>query len=82
MSLAKDIRGAVEHVVARLRENLQADGCDIELEEISEDGRVTLCVGGGMSCCPMSHLALAVGLDGAIKDEVPSVKTVEVKRRR
>jgi len=74
-------QAAVAAVVARLRENLKADGCDLELVEATADGRVVLTVVGGASCCPMSRFALVQGLESAIRAEVPEVVKVELRSR-
>ena len=78
MSLAQDMRETVEAVLARLRQNLTIDGCDVQLVEVTDDGVVVLRFVGGASCCPMSQLALAMGLESALKREVRGVARVEL----
>ena len=78
MSLAVHMRETVEAVLARLRQNLTIDGCDIQLVDVTDDGVVVLRFVGGASCCPMSQLALAMGLENALKDEVKGIARVEL----
>ncbi len=78
MLLALDMRETVESVLARLRQNLTVDGCDVQLVNVTDEGVVTLRFVGGASCCPMSQLALAMGLESALKREVAGVARVEL----
>jgi Fe-S cluster biogenesis protein NfuA len=68
----------VEAVLARLRQNLTIDGCDVQLVDVSEEGVVVLRFVGGASCCPMSQLALAMGLESALKREIKGIARVEL----
>ena len=78
MSLAVHMRETVEAVLARLRQNLTIDGCDVQLVDVSDEGVVVLRFVGGASCCPMSQLALAMGLENALKKAVKGVARVEL----
>jgi len=72
------MRETVEAVLARLRQNLTIDGCDVQLVDVTDEGVVVLRFVGGASCCPMSQLALAMGLENALKEEVKGVARVEL----
>jgi Fe-S cluster biogenesis protein NfuA len=78
MLLAVHMRETVESVLARLRQNLTIDGCDIQLLDVTDEGVVVLRFVGGASCCPMSQLALAMGVENALKAEVKGVARVEL----
>jgi Fe-S cluster biogenesis protein NfuA len=78
MSLVVHMRETVEAVLARLRQNLTIDGCDVQLVDVSEEGVVVLRFVGGASCCPMSQLALAMGLESALKREIKGIARVEL----
>ena len=78
MALGGYMRETVEAVLARLRQNLSIDGCDVQLVDVTDEGVVVLRFVGGPSCCPMSQLALAMGLESALKDEVKGVARVEL----
>jgi len=63
-------REQVEAVLARVRPFLQADGGDIELLGVDAncaDVRLTgMCAG-----CPSAHMTLHVGVETALRDEIP-----------
>jgi Fe-S cluster biogenesis protein NfuA len=71
-------RERVEAVLARVRPFLQADGGDIELVEVTENSagvRLTgMCVG-----CPSAHLTLYLGVEAALRDEIPEFETLHVR---
>lgn len=70
------MRDKVEKVLAKIRPALQADGGDIELVDVSADGVVKVKLTGACGCCPMSQMTLKMGVERAIKKEVPGVKEV------
>jgi len=72
------MRETVEAVLARLRQNLTIDGCDVQLIDVTDEGVVVLRFVGGASCCPMSQMALAMGLENALKGEVKGVARIEL----
>lgn len=71
------MRKRVEEVLEAVRPGLQADGGDIELVDVTEDGVVKVKLVGACAGCPMSQLTLAYYVEEAIKREVPEVKKVE-----
>ncbi len=72
-----DTRKQVEDVLNQLRVNLQADGGDIELVDVSDKGVVKVRLKGACACCPMSQMTLAHFVEENLKKAVPSVKKVE-----
>lgn len=60
-----------------IRPALQADGGDLELVEVTDDGVVKVRLKGACSCCPMSTHTVKMGIEQALKKQVPSVKSVE-----
>ena len=70
-------RERIEAVLDRARPFLQADGGDIELiavEGNSADVRLTgMCAG-----CPSAHMTLHVGIEGALKEEIPEFDTLRI----
>ena len=71
----------IRAVMDRLRPYLQADGGDIELLEIvGKKARVRL--SGKCAGCPSAHLTLHVGVEMAIKEEVPEFEELIVTTRR
>jgi Fe-S cluster biogenesis protein NfuA len=70
------IRDKVEETLAKVRPALQADGGDVELVDVSDDGTVKLKLTGACGHCPMSTLTLKMGIERALKQQVPEVKEV------
>ena len=70
------MRDKVEKVLAKIRPALQADGGDIELVDVTPDGVVKVKLTGACGCCPMSQMTLKMGVERALKKEVPGVKEV------
>jgi Fe-S cluster biogenesis protein NfuA len=70
--MKEEVKKAIELV----RPSLQADGGDVELVDVSEDGIVKLKLTGACHGCPMSQMTLKMGIEKLIKSKVPSVKEV------
>lgn len=66
----------VKQVLELIRPNLQADGGDVELVEVTEDGIVKVKLVGACGHCPMSTMTLKVGIERTLKEKVPGVKEV------
>ncbi len=67
----------VEQALNKVRPALQADGGDVELVSVSEDGQVKVRLKGACGGCPMSQMTLRMGIERILKREVPEVKSVE-----
>jgi len=68
----------VVKVLDSIRPGLQMDGGDIELVSVSEEeGVVKVRLIGACAGCPMSMMTLQMGVERAIKREVPEVVRVE-----
>ena len=61
----------------QLRPFLHADGGDMELVEITDDGIVRVRLMGACSDCSMSLMTLKAGLEEAVKKIAPEIKAVE-----
>ena len=59
-----------------LRVQLQADGGDVKLVDVAEDGVVTVELQGACKGCPMSEMTLANGVERILKERVPGVTKV------
>lgn len=66
----------VEAALNKIRPSLQADGGDVKLVEVTQDGVVKVKLTGACSGCPMSQMTLKAGIEQAIRQEVPEVKKV------
>ena len=60
----------------KIRGNLQADGGDAELVEVTADGVVKVRLTGACHGCPMSQMTLKRGIENVIKNDVPEVTSV------
>ena len=70
------MRARVEQVINRIRPAVQMDGGDIELIDVI-DGLVKLRLVGSCSGCPSSTMTLKMGIERAIRAEVPEITGVE-----
>jgi Fe-S cluster biogenesis protein NfuA len=66
----------VQKAINIVRPNLQADGGDVELVDVSADGVVKVKLTGACHGCPMSQMTLKMGIEKIIKQQVPGVKEV------
>ncbi len=67
----------IEKALAKVRPSLQADGGDVELVSVSEEGVVKVRLTGACGGCPMANMTLKAGIERVLKKEVPEVKRVE-----
>lgn len=66
----------VAEVLDAIRPSLQADGGDIELVEVTDDGVVKVQLQGACKGCPMSQITLSQGVERVLKDRVEGVVSV------
>lgn len=66
----------VQEALNQIRPALQADGGDVELVDVSEDGVVSVRLKGACGSCPMSTMTLKMGIERTLIKEVPGVKSV------
>ncbi len=71
------MREKVEKVLEAVRPFLQADGGDVELVDVTDDGIVRVKLTGACGSCPMSTITLKMGVERKLKEEILEVKTVE-----
>ncbi len=72
MSLKEKVEAALEKV----RPSLQADGGNVELLEVTDEGIVKVKLTGACGGCPMSQMTLKMGIERVVKEAVPEVKEV------
>jgi len=70
------VRDRVEAALNKIRPSLQADGGNVVLVDVTKDGIVKVKLTGACSGCPMSQMTLKMGIEKAIKKEVPEIKEV------
>jgi Fe-S cluster biogenesis protein NfuA len=71
--MESEVRKALEDV----RPMLQADGGDVELVEVTEDGIVRVRLQGACQGCPMSQMTIKDGIERLLKARVPGISEVE-----
>ena len=71
------VREKVEEALKSIRPGLQADGGDVELVEVTEEGVVKVKLVGACAGCPMSQLTLSNGVERVLKQQIPEVARVE-----
>lgn len=70
------MRERIENALDMIRPALRADGGDVELVEVNDDGTVLLRLTGACGGCPMSQITLSQGIERTLKEQVPEVKRV------
>ena len=70
------MREKVETALAQIRPTLQADGGDVELIDVTDEGVVKLKLKGACSGCPMSAMTLKHGIERLLKQHIPEIKEV------
>ena len=70
------MREQVEKVLDKVRTMLMADGGNVELVDVTDDGVVKVKLTGACGCYPMSQMTLKMGIEQALKKEIPGIKEV------
>ena len=71
------LRQRVEEVLGTIRPRLQADGGDVQLVEVSDEGVVSVQLAGACRGCPGATMTLKMGIERILKQQIPHVKRVE-----
>lgn len=71
------LKERVESALESIRPALRADGGDVELLEVTDDGRVKVRLTGACGSCPMSQMTLKMGIEERIREAVPEIIEVE-----
>ena len=75
--MAKITVEAVEEVLDEIRPALRADGGNVEVLEVSEDGIVKLEMVGACAGCPMATMTLKAGIERILFERIPDLVGVE-----
>ena len=70
------VRERVQAVLNLIRPAVQADGGDIELVDVKEDGLVQIRFHGACHGCPSSPLTLQHGIERNLREKIPEVTRV------
>ena len=71
-----NIKERVLRALERVRPYLQSDGGDIQLVEVTDDYTVKVKLQGACHGCPYSMQTLKAGVEQALMQEVPEIKSV------
>lgn len=74
------LKEKVQEALNKVRPQLQADGGDVELVDINQDGVVKVRLTGACGGCPMSQMTLKMGIEKVLKQQVPEVSSVEATK--
>lgn len=67
----------VKKAIEEIRPHLQADGGDVELIEVTDEGVVKVRLLGACVGCPMRQMTLTHGITRFIKKKVPEIKEIQ-----
>ena len=67
----------VQAALEKVRPSLQADGGDVQLVDVDDEGMVRVRLTGACGTCPMSQMTLKMGIEKILKQNIPEIKSVE-----
>lgn len=70
------MREKVEQALAKIKPALQADGGDVELVDVDENGVVKVKLTGACAGCPVASITLKQGIERILKEQIAEVKEV------
>ncbi len=70
------LKEKVEEALNKVRPSLQADGGDVQLIDVDDDGVVKVRLEGACAGCPMSQMTLKMGIEKTLKQNVPEIEKV------
>jgi Fe-S cluster biogenesis protein NfuA len=72
-----DLIEKINQSLEELRPHLHADGGDMELVEITDEGVAKVRLLGACSDCSMSVMTIKAGLEEAVRKVAPEIRSVE-----
>ncbi len=73
---SKPLYDRVAAVCDKIRPMLQADGGDLELVDVDDEGVVSVRLRGACVGCPSASVTLTLGVERHLKEQIPEVKRV------
>lgn len=70
------LRDKVQNIINLIRPAVQADGGDIELVNVLDDGVVQIRFHGACHGCPSSTMTLQMGIERNLREKLPEVTRV------
>lgn len=75
--MADSMNTKILNALETIRPYLKADGGDVELVNVKEDGTVEVRLTGACAMCPMSKMTLRAGVERTLIRDVPGIRRVE-----
>jgi Fe-S cluster biogenesis protein NfuA len=72
----ESLRDRVASVLELIRPAVRADGGDIELVDVSQQGHVKIRFKGACVGCPSSGMTLTMGIERNLRNQIPEVTSV------
>jgi Fe-S cluster biogenesis protein NfuA len=76
MNVSEQLLKRIEDSLDTMRPYLKDDGGNVEVVEITQDMNVIVKLTGSCSTCPQSFMTMKAGIETAVKQAVPEVKSV------
>ena len=76
LQIGNSLREAVETELDRIRPGLIADGGNVELVDVDEDGTVRILLQGACKTCPAQVATLRIGIEDPLRKAVSGVSAV------
>jgi Fe-S cluster biogenesis protein NfuA len=70
------LKERVQGVINLIRPAVQADGGDIELVNVLDDGTVQIRFHGACHGCPSSTMTLQMGIERNLREKIPEITSV------
>jgi Fe-S cluster biogenesis protein NfuA len=77
MDMNTSLHARIEDALNQIRPFLAADGGDVALVDVTDDGTARVRLLGSCKSCNMSHMTMKAGIEEAICRSVSEVKRVE-----
>ncbi len=71
-----DIMDKIEASLDTMRPYLRDDGGNVEIVDVTDEGVLRLRLMGACSTCPQSFMTMKAGIETAVKQAVPEIKSV------
>jgi Fe-S cluster biogenesis protein NfuA len=73
--IKKKVKDIIDSII---RPGLKADGGNIELVEVTDNGVVRVKLQGACATCPFSQMTMTLGVERTLKDAIPEIERVEL----
>jgi len=71
------VKEKIRKALEEIRPNLQVDGGDVELIDVTSDGVVKVRLKGACAGCPLRQMTLTQGIERFLKEKIPEIKEIK-----